>query len=68
MRCAANVTNVTSGARAGTQRPSVAAPQGAPREPVPGTAPIKEANPPEAQGGNQPNEVPKVGSRDAPGG
>lgn len=30
--------------------------------------PIKDANPPEAEIVNPPPEVPKVGSRDAPGG
>ena len=38
-----------------------------PKEPAPGTAPLKDANPPEA-GGTTPEEVPKVGWRDAPGG
>lgn len=36
-------------------------------KPLPG-APIKDANPPEVEVGKTPAEVPKVGSRDAPGG
>ena len=38
-----------------------------PKEPLPGTAPVKDSNPPEADV-KAPDEVPKVGSRDAPGG
>lgn len=40
----------------------------APPEPIPGAAPVKDANPPEADSGKAPVEVPKIGSRDAPGG
>jgi hypothetical protein len=39
-----------------------------PQEPLPGAAPTKDANPPDAQTDGAPEEVPKVGSRDAPGG
>jgi len=42
-------------------------PGSAPKEPLPGAAPVKDPNPPEADN-SQPAEVPKVGSRDAPGG
>jgi hypothetical protein len=37
-------------------------------KPVPPQPPIKDPNPPEAEVSNPPPEVPKVGSRDAPGG
>jgi hypothetical protein len=36
--------------------------------PVPKTLPIKDSNPPEAEVANPAAEIPKVGSRDAPGG
>jgi hypothetical protein len=39
-----------------------------PRTPVPNTAPIKDANPPDAEVPRPAPEIPKVGSRDAPGG
>jgi hypothetical protein len=37
-------------------------------KPVRPPPPIKDPNPPEAEVPNPPAEVPKVGSRDAPGG
>ena len=41
---------------------------GDPPSASPPPAPIKDPNPPDAQAGQPAPEIPKVGSRDAPGG
>jgi len=53
---------------AGVTNPEAQRPEPIAKESLPGEAPLKDANPPEAETGRTPPEVPKVGSRDAPGG